>query len=149
LSISTDLLRKSGGSSHQHHRQHRCQDHQLPHVSPYLLFTRGYLIVLRCRLFFSDHIDTQKSRSLERDFGTRSDERAVYFARSLAAADFCLALHYFWAARTSNFLLLSPVKAPPASFTLFLAMPIAPSALSCLLLLPDTSASWKVLPVYR
>ena len=51
---------------------------------------------------------------------------------------FSLALPFLWSERPSLFMLLSPVRAPPASFMRPLVLSIAPSFLSTLLLLLGT-----------
>jgi hypothetical protein len=61
-----------------------------------------------------------------------------YLRRSLRSPFFSLALPLLWSERPSRFLPLSPLKAPPASFTRPLALSITPSFLSSLLLLPGT-----------
>src|SRR5215204_755526 len=64
-----------------------------------------------------------------------------YESRSLRLPFFSLILPFLWSARPSDFLSLSPVRAPPASFTRPFALSIAPSFLSSLLLLLGTVTS--------
>src|SRR5919202_4567688 len=59
-------------------------------------------------------------------------------SRSLRLPFFSLALALLWFERPSLFLLLSPLKAPPASLMRPLALSIAASFLSSLLLVPGT-----------
>src|SRR5215216_7840588 len=61
-----------------------------------------------------------------------------YESRSLRLPFFSLALPFLCSERPSLFLLLSPVRAPPASFIRPLALSIAASFLSSVLLLLDT-----------
>src|SRR5215216_2465284 len=56
-----------------------------------------------------------------------------YESRSFRSPFFSLALPFLWSERPSLFLLLSPLRAPPASFIRPLALSIAPSFLSRLL----------------
>src|SRR5215203_6063551 len=67
-----------------------------------------------------------------------SHESFGYESRSLRLAFFSLALAFLWSERPSRFLLLSPVRAPPASFMRPLALSIFASFLSSLLLLVGT-----------
>src|SRR3712207_1932910 len=61
-----------------------------------------------------------------------------YESRSLRSPFFCLALPFLWSERPSLFLLLSSVRAPPASFIRPLALSIVPSSLSSLPRLPPS-----------
>src|SRR5829696_6291198 len=62
-----------------------------------------------------------------------SRSSSPYESRSLRSPFFSLALPFLWSERPSLFLLLSPLRAPPASFMRPLALSIAPSFLSRLL----------------
>src|SRR5215211_3994892 len=67
-----------------------------------------------------------------------SQKPIAYESRSLRLPFFSLALPFLWSERPSLFLLLSPVRAPPASFIRPLALSIAASFSSSLLLLLGT-----------
>ena len=82
-----------------------------------------------------------------KDTPARQSWEKGYFLRSFAAPLFFLASPFLWSVRPSDFLLLSPLTAPAASFARPLALSIAPSALSReLLLAPDGGVSKKLGP---
>src|SRR5829696_10219201 len=81
----------------------------------------------------------KKGRSV--DAPAPSHKPFGYESRSLRLPFFSLILPFLWSERPSLFLLLSPVRAPPASFIRPLALSIFPSFLSSLLLLLGTPSA--------
>ncbi len=108
---------------------------------------RSYLADLGCAVFperlSSGHIGEQGQTKGAGAAcpGPFKEKSSGYESRSLRLPFFSLALPFLWSERPSLFVLLSPVREPPASFIRPLALSIAPSFLSSLLLLLGTATS--------